>query len=88
MEGLQAWKANIDVQPVFSCYKAVTYMCTYFSKAEDETSEAMKQAAKETLHDNKSDYEKNGNKCKSICNKNTIICPRSCLSCHARTVVV
>lgn len=43
MEGLQAWKTNIDVKPVFSRYKAVTYMCTYFSKAEDETSEAMKQ---------------------------------------------
>ena len=33
-------------------------MCAYFSKAEDETSEAMKQAAKEVLHGNKSDYKK------------------------------
>ena len=45
-EGLQAWQANIDIQPVFNHYKAVTYMCAYFSKAEDETSEAMKQAAR------------------------------------------
>ena len=57
-EGLQAWKANIDTQPVFNHYKAVTYMCTNFSKAEDETSEAMKQAAREALAGNKSDYEK------------------------------
>ena len=32
-------------------------MCAYFSKAEDETSEAMKQAAKEALNGNKSEYE-------------------------------
>ena len=38
-----AWQANIDIQPVFDHYKAVTlYMCEYFSKSEDETSEAMK----------------------------------------------
>ena len=55
---MQAWKANIDIQPVFNHYKAVTYMCAYFSKAEDETSEAMKQAAKEALSGNKSPYDK------------------------------
>ena len=32
-EGLQAWQANIDIQPVFNHYKAVTYMCAYFPKA-------------------------------------------------------
>ena len=58
VEGLQAWKANIDIQPVFNHYKAVTYMCAYFSKAEGETSEAMKQAAKEALSGNKSHYDK------------------------------
>ena len=31
-------------------------MCAYFSKSEHETSEAMKQAAKEALKGNKSDY--------------------------------
>ena len=46
VEGLQAWKANIYIQAVFNYYKTVTYMYAYFSKAEDETSEAMKQAAK------------------------------------------
>ena len=32
-EGLQAWQANIDIQLVFKHYKAVIYMCAYFSKA-------------------------------------------------------
>ena len=39
----------MDVQPVFNEYKAVTYMCSYFSKSEDQCSAAMKQAAKEVL---------------------------------------
>ena len=41
-EGLIVWEANIDIQPVINHYKAVTYMCAYFSKSEDETSQAMK----------------------------------------------
>ena len=41
MEGLQAWKTNTDIQPVFNHHKAVTYMCAYFSKSDDETSETM-----------------------------------------------
>ena len=57
IEGLTAWKANIDIQPVFNHYRAVTYMCAYFSKSEDETSEAMKQAAKEAVNLNKTQYE-------------------------------
>ena len=56
-EGLQAWQANIDIQPVFNHYKAVTYMCAYFSKAEDETYDAMKQAAKEALNASKTEFE-------------------------------
>ena len=46
-EGLLAWQANIDNQPVINHYKAVAYMCAYFSKSEDGSSEAMQQAAKE-----------------------------------------
>lgn len=53
-EGLLAWEANIDIQPVFNHFKAVTYMCAYFSKCEDETSQAMKRAAKEAAMSNKS----------------------------------
>ena len=43
-EGLSAWEANIDLQPVFNYYKAVTYMCAYFSKSEEKCSVAMKEA--------------------------------------------
>ena len=43
---MQAWQANIDIQTAFNHYKAVTYMCAYFFRAEDEISEAMKQAVK------------------------------------------
>ena len=32
-------------------------MCAYFSKSEDETSEAMKQATKEALNTNKTNIE-------------------------------
>ena len=28
--GLKAWKANMDIQPVFNEYKAIAYMCSYF----------------------------------------------------------
>ncbi|XP_057292445.1 uncharacterized protein LOC130621150 [Hydractinia symbiolongicarpus] len=46
--GLLAWKANLDLQPVFNYYKAVSYMCSYFSKSENESSLAMKKAAEES----------------------------------------
>ena len=39
-------------------------MCAYFSKAEDDTSKAIKQAAKESLVENKSDQ----NQMKSVAN--------------------
>ena len=58
VEGLQAWKANIAIRPVFNHYKSVTYMFAYFSKAEDEKSETMKQAAEEALVPGKSNFEK------------------------------
>ena len=56
-EGLLAWQANIDIQPVINHYKAVTYMCAYFSKSEDESSEAMQQAAKEASKLNLNAFE-------------------------------
>ena len=46
--GLMAWKANLDIQPVFNYHKAVSYMCSYFSKTETESSVAMKKAAEES----------------------------------------
>ena len=46
---LRVWQANKDIQPVFNEYKAVAYMCSYFSKSEDKCSFAMKQAAQEAF---------------------------------------
>ena len=57
VDGLSAWEANLDIQPGFNHYKAVLYMCAYLSKSEDESSEAMKQAAKEAIKKNLSSYE-------------------------------
>ena len=43
-------KAYIDIQPVFNHFKAVTYMCAYFSKAEDGISETINEAAKDAFN--------------------------------------
>ena len=48
---------HIDIQPALNRYKAVTYMCAYFSKAEDKTCEAIKQTAKEALNASKTEFE-------------------------------
>ena len=32
----------MDIYPVFNKFKAVTYMCQYFSKTEDQCAQAMK----------------------------------------------
>ena len=55
--GLKVRQANMDIQPVFNEYKAVTYMCQYFSKTEDRCSQAMKQAAKEAFENNMHHHE-------------------------------
>ena len=39
----------MDIQPVFSHYEDVTYICCYLSKQEDECSQAVKQAVKEAV---------------------------------------
>ena len=36
----------MDIQHVFNEFKAVTYMCQYLSKTEDQCSQAMKQGPK------------------------------------------
>ena len=56
-EGLQAWEANMGIQPVFNYYKAITYMCKYLSKSEDECSKAMKQALNEAKHNNSDKFQ-------------------------------
>ena len=42
----------MDVHLVFNEYKAVTYMCQCFSKIKDQSSQAMKEAAKEAFENN------------------------------------
>ena len=49
-EGLSAWEANLDVQPVYDAFKTIVYMCGYFTKSEDKTSVAMKEALKEAVN--------------------------------------
>ena len=49
---LKAWQANMDMQPVFNKYEAVTYMRQYFSKTEDQCSQVMKQVVKEAFENN------------------------------------
>lgn len=56
--GLMSWEANLDIQPVYNHYKAITYMCAYLSKSEDECSNAMNQAAKEAYKNNLEIYDK------------------------------
>ena len=55
--GLLAWEANMDIQPVFNHYKAITYMCSYLSKQEDECSQAMKQAVREAYESKLDSYQ-------------------------------
>ena len=47
----------MDIQLVFNEYKAVTYMCSYFCKSEDQCSQAMQQAAKEAFENNTGQYQ-------------------------------
>ena len=55
--GLLAWEANLDIQPVFNHYKAVTYMCAYLSKTEDECSHAINQAFNEAMTSKLTNYD-------------------------------
>ena len=43
---LKALQVNIDLQPVYSYYKLVSYLTEYFSKSENSTSEARKALTK------------------------------------------
>ena len=45
-DGLLAWEANLDIQPVFNYYKAISHMCAYLSKSEDECSHTMQEVLK------------------------------------------
>jgi DNA replication protein DnaC len=50
--GMQGFRANVDLQPVFNHYKCVTYICAYLSKDETECSQAIMNAAKEAKTSN------------------------------------
>ena len=50
--GLKGWKANVDLQRVFNYHKCISYICSYFSKDENESSEAIRNAAKEAKENN------------------------------------
>ena len=52
-----AWKANLDIQPVFNDCKAVVYMCAYLSKSEDECVKAMSEAMKDEFVKELDNYE-------------------------------
>ena len=45
--GVKGFAANVDLQPVFNHYKCITYICSYFTKDENECSQAIMNAAKE-----------------------------------------
>ena len=57
-EGLFAWEANIDLQPVFNYYKAIHYMCAYFSKNENLCSDAMREALNQSKELESSKYDR------------------------------
>ena len=50
--GLLSWQANIDIQLFFNYFKAVSYMCSYFSKTESVSSLAMKKAPEDAEKEN------------------------------------
>ena len=56
-DGLLAWEANLDIQPVFNHYKAIAYLCAYLSKNEDETTVAMKQAVEDAFEKKLDNYD-------------------------------
>ena len=49
---IKGFRANVDLQPVFNHYKCITYVCSYFTKDEDEWSQAIMNAAKEAKKEN------------------------------------
>ena len=54
---LEAWEANMGIQPVFNEKKAVAYICAYLSTSEDTCSNAMKQTLKVSIENKCSNYE-------------------------------
>ena len=63
-------------------------MCAYFSKSEDEVSEAMKQAAKEAFNSNKTNIEQMRSIARAYATKRecSVQEAKKCVSFNARTV--
>ena len=51
-------KPTLIIQPVFNHYKAISYMCAYLSKSEDESSHAIQGAFKDAFSKNFDNYNK------------------------------
>ena len=51
-DGLKSWQENIDIQCFCNESKAVTKMCSYFSKIGNQCSQAMIKVAKEAFENN------------------------------------
>ena len=49
---MEGFAANVDLQPVFNHYKCITYVCSYFTKDETESPQAIMNAAKEARTNN------------------------------------
>ena len=56
-DGLQAWEGNMDIQPVFNQYKAVSVMCIQLSNTDDECSHAMNKIFKDAFETELVNYE-------------------------------
>lgn len=54
---LKPWLANMNIKHVFNEYKTVTYMRSYFSKSEDQCSEAMSDTANEAFKNSQHHYK-------------------------------
>ena len=70
-----------------SCEVLVTYMCAYFSTAENETSEAMQQASKEAGMSGKTELEKMRAVAKAYYKKKRVLGSRGSVPTNARIVV-
>ena len=71
--GLMAWEANMDIQPVFNHCKAVAYMYAYLSKFENECSVAMKQAVIDVFEKELNNYEQMKSVANTYINKRELL---------------
>ena len=86
-DGLLAWEAKKDIQPVLNHYKAVASMYAYLSKSEDECSQARSQALKEAFEDKLDNYQQLKSVAQTYVNKRECNHPRMWVSSFIRPVV-